>query len=340
MTEPTHSNDNTVKIDNTDKPAASPEATSSPETKALTRVLELNTQAMQDSKKATYFKYGVILTGILAYVGATLAFHSSMSGNSVDSGEPHASLVTLSGTIQAGGDINTHKVNPLLKEAFADKAAKAVVLNINSPGGSPVQSSQIHDQILRLKAEYKKPVIVVVDDYAASGGYFIASAADKIVVNKSSIVGSIGVISSSFGFTGLMDKLGVERRVMTAGESKNLGDPFMPETERGLAVRRGLITEIHQHFKEAVIAGRPKIDKTNPDMFSGMVWTGATAIKNGVADELGDLETVRKQLGIKSYIEYAEDESPFKNLVSKFGMSIGSGVSQSVKSELTQSTLE
>lgn len=310
------------------------------ETSALSRVLELNTKALQDAKKATYFKYGVILTGILAYIGATMAFHASLSGNGADTNGPHASLVTLSGTIQAGGDINARKVIPLLKEAFEDKEAKAVVININSPGGSPVQSSQIYDHIRRLKAEFKKPVIVVVDDYAASGGYFIASAADKIVVNKSSIVGSIGVISSSFGFTGLMDKLGVERRVMTAGASKNLGDPFLPENENGLAVRRGLITEIHQHFKDAVTAGRPKINKSNPDMFSGMVWTGATAIKNGVADELGDLESVRKQLGIKSYIEYAEDESPFKNLVGKFGLSIGTGISQSVKSELSQSHIE
>lgn len=209
-------------------------------------------------------------------------------------------VVRLEGAIAAGGrgnTLNIAKVEKVLTRAFAFKSAPAVAILVNSPGGSPVQSKLIHDRIRALAEDKKKPVLVFCEDVAASGGYMIACAGDEIFADASSILGSIGVISASFGFVEAMDKLGVERRLKTAGESKSLGDPFSPETEEQKARLERIMGRIHEHFI-ALVKDRRGDKLTGEDLFTGEVFTGDEAIENGLADALGDVHTqLRERFG-------------------------------------------
>jgi signal peptide peptidase SppA len=194
----------------------------------------------------------------------------------------HTALIEIDGEIEAEGSGAADNVIPSLNKAFADAGSAAVVLRINSPGGSPVQAGIIVDEILRLKRGYpNKPLYVVVDEICASGGYYIAAAADKIYVNKASIVGSVGVLMDGFGFTGTMEKLGVERRLLTAGENKGFLDPFSPQSDKQKAHAQEMLNEIHQQFIAVVRAGRGKRLKETPEMFSGLYWTGAKGRRDG-----------------------------------------------------------
>lgn len=250
------------------------------------------TQERKLRRRASYFKYSVlgaiaVLYGIAIVAGLTRTNAPS---------EDYAALVRISGEIGAGKDASAAVINPLLEQAFADKKAKGVVLLINSPGGTPVQSSLIHDRVESLKKQYNKKVIAVGEDMMTSGAYMIAVAADELVVNRSTLTGSIGVISRSFGFTSLMDKVGVERRVMTAGESKNMLDPFGPQTEQDKVKTAALLKSIHQHFKDTVTAGRgARLKLDTPGLFSGTVWTGDEAVTLGLADKLGDVKSATKE---------------------------------------------
>lgn len=245
-------------------------------------------------RRRTYIKYAVLGTLALLYGLAFFAAQLASSSAGRVEGE-YSNLVRVEGEIGPGKSASAGELVPLLERAFSDERAKGVVLLINSPGGTPVQSSLVHDAVLRLKAQYKKPVVAVGEDMVTSGAYFIAVAADEIVVNRSTVAGSIGVVSRSFGFQGLMDKLGVERRVHTAGESKNLGDPFGPETEAGLAKQAELLSEIHQHFIETVKTGRgDRLKLDSPGLFSGTVWTGEQSVAMGLTDKLGDLHSATK----------------------------------------------
>lgn len=246
-------------------------------------------------RRRTYIKYAVLGTIAVLYGLAFFAAQlASSSAGRVDG--DYANLVRVEGEIGPGKSASAGELVPLLERAFSDERSKGVVLLINSPGGTPVQSSLVHDAVIRLKQQYKKPVVAVGEDMVTSGAYFIAVAADEIVVNRSTVAGSIGVVSRSFGFQGLMDKLGVERRVHTAGESKNLGDPFGPETEAGLAKQAELLAEIHNHFIETVKDGRgAKLKLDSPGLFSGTVWTGEQSVQMGLTDKLGDLNSATKE---------------------------------------------
>ena len=238
----------------------------------------------------------------------------SMSGNE------HLAVVKLDGPIMPGTKISAEEFNPLLEEAFKDKQAKAVVIQANSPGGSPVQSAMINDEITRLKTQYNKPVYVVVEDMCASGCYYIAVAADKIYANKGSIIGSIGVRMDSFGFTGLMDKLGIENRSMHAGEHKTFIDPFGPKDEAGRQFFQERILErTHQQFIETVRKGRGDRIKETPETYTGLVWLGDEAVENGMIDGLADIGKVKRDMGLEDVRVLEGEKSVMHQLMGDLG---------------------
>lgn len=243
-------------------------------------------------------------------------------------GGNHTALVELQGVIGEDDGVRADDIIAALGSAFEDKHTKAVVLRCNSPGGSPVQSGQIHDEIRRLRAKHPNiPVHAVVDDVCASGGYYIVAAADRIFVDKASIVGSIGVLMDGFGFTKAMDKLGVERRLLTAGESKGFLDPFSPVKEDDVAHARAMLEEVHQQFIQVVRNGRGKRLKEEPGMFSGLVWSGARSIELGLADGLGSLDYVaREVVGAEEIVDYTPQEDLADRLARRLGTAIGDAV--------------
>ena len=243
-----------------------------------------------------------------------------------DATVPHMAVVEIKGEIAAGADASAEFVNAALRAAFEDEGAKAVVLLINSPGGSPVQAGMMNDEILRLKTKHKKPVYAVVEETCASAAYYIAVSADQIFVDKASIVGSIGVLMDGFGFTGLMDKLGVERRLMTSGENKGFLDPFSAQSDKQRAFAQIMLDQIHQQFIAVVKAGRGKRLKETPEMFSGLFWTGQQAIELGLADQLGTLEYVAREI-VKTdeIVDYTRRDNVAERLAKKFGASMGEG---------------
>jgi len=248
------------------------------------------------------------------------------SGPVSDVSTPHTAVVEVKGEIAAGADASAELVVVALREAFEDAGAQAVVLLINSPGGSPVQAGIINDEIKRLKLKHKKPVYAVVEESCASAAYYIAVAADKIFVDKASIVGSIGVLMDGFGFTGLMDKLGVERRLMTAGENKGFLDPFSPQTEKQRAFAQTMLNQIHQQFIDVVKTGRGTRLKETPETFSGLFWSGQQAIEFGLADQLGNLDFVAREIvQAEEIIDYTRRENVAERLVKRFGAAIGAG---------------
>ena len=238
----------------------------------------------------------------------------------------HTAVVEIKGEIASGADASAEFINAALKAAFEDEGAKAVVLLINSPGGSPVQAGMMNDEILRLKAKHKKPVYAVVEETCASAAYYIAVSADKIYVDKASIVGSIGVLMDGFGFTGLMEKLGVERRLLTAGENKGFLDPFSPQNEKQRELALALLAQIHQQFIAVVKAGRGDRLKETPETFSGLFWNGQQAVELGLADSLGNLEFVaREVVKAEEIIDYTRRENVAERLAKRFGAAMGEG---------------
>lgn len=238
-------------------------------------------------------------------------------------------VIRLSGAIMAGGSqfrpaLNLATISPLLDKAFADKDAPAVAFSVNSPGGSPVQSRLIYKRIRDLASEKNKTVFMFLEDVAASGGYMIAVAGDEIIADPSSIVGSIGVISASFGFTGLMEKVGVERRIHTAGSNKSVLDPFSPEKEKDIEHLKSLQLDIHDVFIAMVKERRGTKLKDNPDLFTGLFWAGEKAKELGLVDDLGDMRSFLKaRFGEKTKLRLITQPKGF------FGMRGGSaGVSQ------------
>ena len=253
------------------------------------------------------------------------------SGDSESLGR-HTALIEINGAIDTDGSGSADNVVPSLDKAFADSGSAAVVLRINSPGGSPVQAGIIVDEINRLKKGYpNKPLYVVVDEICASGGYYIAAAADKIYVNKASIVGSVGVLMDGFGFVGAMDKLGIERRLLTAGENKGFLDPFSPQSDKQKQHAQEMLDEIHQQFIAVVRAGRGKRLKETPEIFSGLYWTGAKAVEMGLADGFGTVDTVARDIvKAEDVIDYTAHEGLPERVLKKFGASVGTGAVQSV----------
>ena len=265
---------------------------------------------------------------ILSYLIAVLVLVVDWGGSEKLADGKHTALIKLRGTIEASGDASAEKINGALQSAFEDKGTLGIILQINSPGGSPVQSGIVYDEIRRLRTKHPEiPLYVVVEDLCASGGYYIASAADKIFVDKASIVGSIGVLMDGFGFTGTMDKFGVERRLLTAGANKGFLDPFSPQDENQKEHARVLLGEIHKQFIEVVRKGRGKRLKETPEMFSGLMWTGSQSIQMGLADDFGTVDSVARDL-IKS--ENILDYSVKENIAERFAKRLGAEMGQSL----------
>jgi protease-4 len=291
-------------------------------------VAKLATAALKEQRRARlwgiFFK---LLT--FAYITFAILMAMDLRGRAeLPGGKKHTAMVELSGLIAPGADASADKVNASLQAAFKDKNTQGVVLRINSPGGSPVQSQTIYDEMRRLRKQYPDiPLYVVVEDVCASGGYFVAAAADRIYVSKSSVVGSIGVLMNGFGFTGLMEKLGVDRRLITAGENKGMLDPFSPVNEKDVEHARVLVRDIHQQFVGAVREGRGKRLKETPDMFSGLIWTGQMSIELGLADALGSLESVARDV-VKA--EHIVDFSQKENFAERFARRFGAGAASAL----------
>lgn len=248
-------------------------------------------------------------------------------GTGAEHQERHTAMVNLVGVIEAKGDASAENLVAALTSAFEEKNAVGVILRINSPGGSPVQAGIVNDEIRRLRGKFPdKPLYAVVEDMCASGGYYVAAAADNIYVNKASIVGSIGVLMDGFGFTGTMDKFGVERRLLTAGENKGFLDPFSPQAPQHKAHAQLLLDDIHMQFIDVVKAGRGKRLKETPEMFSGLMWTGAQSVQLGLADGYGSVDSVARDI-IKA--EKIFDYSVKDNIAERFAKRLGAGTAAS-----------
>jgi protease IV len=245
---------------------------------------------------------------------------------------PHTALIDIRGEIDSASEANADSLVAALTSAFEDAGAQGVVLRINSPGGSPVQAGIVNDEILRLKMLHKKKVYAVVEEVCASGAYYIAVAADDIYVDKASLVGSIGVLMDGFGFVGLMDKLGIERRLLTAGVNKGMLDPFSPQDEKQRAYAKLMIDQVHQQFIKVVREGRGTRLKETPETFSGLFWNGEEAVKSGLADHFGSLDYVaREVVKAPEVIDYTPKENVAERLVKRFGASIGAGAMKALR---------
>jgi len=233
----------------------------------------------------------------------------------------HTALVELRGVIAADSLAGADNITSGLQAAFKDSNTQGVVLRINSPGGSPVQAGYINDEIKRLRGLHPNiPLYAVVEDVCASGGYYVAVAADKIYVDKSSIVGSIGVVMDGFGFTGIMEKLGVERRSITAGENKRFLDPFSPLTPAHREFAEKMLADVHQQFITVVRNGRGQRLKETPEMFSGLIWVGQKSIELGLADALGSVDSVaRDVIKAEDVVDFTPRENIAERVARKFG---------------------
>jgi protease-4 len=249
----------------------------------------------------------------------------------------HTALVDMEGVIAANSAASAENLIPGLQNAFKDKETKGVILHINSPGGSPVQAGQINDEIRRLRVKYPAiPLYVVVGDICASGGYYVAAAADKIFVDKASLIGSIGVLMDGFGFTGTMEKLGVERRLMTAGSNKGFMDPFSPVRPDQQEYVKKMLAQIHQQFITVVKQGRGARLKETPDTFSGLIWSGQAGVEMGLADGYGSVESVaRDVIKADKIVDYTEKEGIADRLAKRFGAGVMSAIGFSAQSSVT-----
>ena len=287
---------------------------------------------MHEQRLARRWRTFVRLAWLLFFATlAWLAFSQGMTNQNVST--PHTAVIEIQGEIASDAEASAELIIDSVRTAFEDAGAQAVVLLINSPGGSPVQAGIINDEIRRLKVLHNKPVYAVVEESAASAAYYIAVSADKIFVDKASIVGSIGVLMDGFGFTGLMDKLGVERRLMTAGENKGFLDPFSPQTDTQREFAQAMLNQIHQQFIAVVKEGRGERLKETPETFSGLFWSGQQAVEMGLADQLGSLDFVaREVVKAEDIIDYTRRDNVAERLVKRFGAAMGAGAIQAFRS--------
>ena len=267
-----------------------------------------------------------------AYFGIVIAMLSGVTTGGKASVVTHTALVDMRGVIDSEGAASAEKIMGGLQAAFADSNTAGVVLRINSPGGSPVQSGMIYDEIRRLRKQYTKiPLYVVVEEICASGGYYVASAGDKIYVDKASLIGSIGVLMDGFGFEETMKKLGVERRLITAGENKGFMDPFSPQSPKQREFVQNMLNEIHHQFIKAVKDGRGDRLKETPEMFSGLVWNGAKGVELGLADEFGTLDYIaREVIKAPEILDFTEQENFAERFAKRVGVTFGQGFSSAV----------
>ena len=287
-------------------------------------LVELAGAGLKEQRKARrwgiFFKllgFAYLLLVLVSVVGVKDVQFESIS-------EPHTALVDLNGVIAEGQSASADNVVAGLRDAFESEMAAAVILRINSPGGSPVQSAYINNEITRLRTLYpSKPLYAVISDVCASGGYYVAVAADKIYANESSIVGSIGVRMDGFGFVDTIKKLGVERRLLTAGEHKAVLDPFSRESDYEKAHVQNLLNEVHDEFIAAVKKGRADKLVDDPKLFSGLFWTGERALTLGLVDELGSAGYVaREVIEVDNIIDYTYKEDFFQKFANNLGSAI------------------
>jgi protease-4 len=286
---------------------------------------ELVQSNLKEQQAARRWKMGLRLGWLLFWIVVMwqVLSHNQTASNITS---PHTALVNIKGEIADGSDASADNIVASMRAALEDTGSQGLVLLINSPGGSPVQAGIINDEIVRLKALHHKPIYAVVEESCASAAYYIAAAADKIYVDKASIVGSIGVLMDGFGFTGLMDKLGVERRLMTAGENKGFLDPFSPQTDAQRKHAQTMLNHIHAQFIAVVKKGRGDRLKETPDMFSGLFWTGQQAVELGLADELASLDQVaRDVIKAEEIVDYSRHDNVAERLVKRFGAAMGEG---------------
>ncbi|CAB1276898.1 signal peptide peptidase SppA [Candidatus Nitrosacidococcus tergens] len=249
---------------------------------------------------------------------------SGSESSSLKTSKPHIALISLDGIISSGLPASAESINKGLRTAFTSKGVTGIILRINSPGGSPVQAGYINDAIYQLREKHPKiPIYTVITDICASGGYYIAVATDKIYADKASMVGSIGVLLNSFGFVDIMNKLGIERRLFTAGDHKGFLDPFSPTKEEESKHLQGMLDNIHQQFIKKVKEGRGDRLKNNPDLFSGLIWTGEQALDLGLIDGLGNSEYVAREfLGTEKIVDYTSKPDLLERLGHQFGTTL------------------
>ncbi|WP_025040573.1 S49 family peptidase [Nitrosospira briensis] len=286
------------------------------------QVLEkLALSSLQEQRRARQWSiFFKSLTFIYLFI-LLFIFSGWFSGDDMSMSRKHTALVELRGVISPDSVSSADNINAGLQHAFKDAKTQGVILRINSPGGSPVQAGYINDEIRRLRAEYPEiPLYAVVEDICASGGYYVAVAADKIYVDKASMVGSIGVLMNGFGFTGAMEKLGVERRLLTAGENKGFLDPFSPPNPGQEEYAKKMLNDIHEQFIQVVKEGRGGRLKETPEIFSGIVWTGQKSIELGLVDAIGSADYVAREI-IKAehIVDYTTREGFSERLARRFG---------------------
>ena len=289
--------------------------------------------------KLLWFTFAfLILASLLGWIGRP---DKESSATSIGVGK-HTAVVDVEGVIGVESKASAERVIKGLNRAFKDTNTAGVVLRINSPGGSPVQAGYVNDEVRRLRTKYPAvPVYAVVQDLCASGGYYIAVSADKIYVDKASLVGSIGVIMGGFGFVGTMDKLGMERRAYTAGDNKDFLDPFAPENPKHRAHAQQMLNEIHEQFVKVVRQGRGQRLKESPEIFSGLIWTGEKSIELGLADALGSTEYVaREVVKAEKLVDYTVEENVFESFSKRLGTSFGASFARAAAEAAARSALE
>ncbi|MFZ9263918.1 MAG: S49 family peptidase [Polynucleobacter sp.] len=288
---------------------------------------------LKEQRRGRRWRTAVRLMTLVVFVGLAINLFDLDWGGKSALGK-HTALVDLQGEIAPDSKASADAINASLKAAFESHESVGVILRINSPGGSPVQSGIIHDEILRLRAKYpEKPLHVVVEEICASGGYYVAVAGDKIFVDKASLVGSVGVIMNGFGVTGLMDKLGIERRAITAGKNKALLDPFSKEDPKQKAFVQEMLSEVHQQFIKVVRDGRGDRLKETPDMFSGLVWNGAKSVELGLTDALGTVDGVAREVfKAPEVVDYTMKDNLAERVAKRFGAAMGEGVGKVISS--------
>jgi protease IV len=289
--------------------------------------------SLQEQKASR--RWGIFFK-VLGFVYLTLVLAALVDwGTETSHQERHTALIDLTGVIESKGAANAEKMIESLQAAFKEKNVAGIVLRINSPGGSPVQAGLINDEIRRLRTAHPgTPVYAVVEDICASGGYYVAVAADQIYVNKASIVGSIGVLMDGFGFTGTMEKVGVDRRLLTAGTNKGFLDPFSPPNPEQMAHAHIMLNDIHKQFIDVVKTGRGARLKETPEMFSGLMWTGEQSIKLGLADDIGSVDSVARDV-IKA--EKVLDYTVKENIAERFAKRLGAGAVNSFWNGVSES---
>ncbi|MBS7351241.1 MAG: S49 family peptidase [Comamonas sp.] len=274
--------------------------------------------SLREQRAARRWRIGMRLLWLTLFIAGLWWLGRESVGSSPSS--PHTAVVEIKGEIASGANASAEAINSAMRAALQDSGSRALVLLINSPGGSPVQAGMITDEIVRLKALHQKPVYAVVEESCASAAYYIASAADAIFVDKASIVGSIGVLMDGFGFTDAMQKLGVERRLLTAGDNKGLLDPFSPLSESQRQHAQTMLNQIHQQFIDVVQRGRGERLQSSDEIFSGLFWTGEQAITLGLADKLGSLDSVARDIvQTEEIIDYTRRDNVAERLAKRFG---------------------